>query len=118
MKELFAYIFACLIIVFIIYIQWHFIVRPIYLKLCRIERGKTTTAEIPYFIDTLARIQNRPLIHIVLRFDVNGSIITTGKLKILVKKQELRKLKIGGRVLIKYDPKKLENIEILSVLDK
>lgn len=99
------------------YFHWEFIIKPIYAKVCIVNRGITTTAEVLYFIDTLVKVQNRPLIHLVLQFDMNGSTRKTNKLKILIKKQDLVKYKIGANILIKYDPKNLKNIEVLSITD-
>lgn len=100
------------------YLLWILCLKNFYHHLCLVKRGVQTTAEITYFLDSLIKVQYRPMFYIKLHFYINEHEVITDRIKMLIKKNEVAQYVVGKKVTIKYDPKNMNNVAILSVIDE
>ena len=52
-----------------------------------------------------------------LRLNIDGNEILTEKFKVIMRKSDTAKYAVGKSVKIKYDPKNIENVIILNVIE-
>lgn len=52
-----------------------------------------------------------------LRLNIDGNEILTEKFKVIMRKSDTAKYAVGKSVTIKYDPKNIENVIILNVIE-
>lgn len=101
----------------IMYVMWKIVIKDLYAKICRARRGEVTHAKIVYLLDSLITVQYQPMFYIQLRFDVNGNEVMTDRIKVLIRKKQVSQYALGKTVKIKYDPKNINNVVILEVMD-
>ena len=53
----------------------------------------------------------------LLRLNIDGNEILTDKFKVIMRKSDTAKYAVGKSVKIKYDPKNIENVIILNVIE-
>lgn len=111
--DLLSFWFALLIM----YVMWKILIKDLYYKICRASRGEITHATIVYLLDSLLTVQYQPMFYIQLRFDLNGHEVTTDRIKVLIRKNKISQYALGKTVKIKYDPKNINNVVILEVMD-
>ena len=101
----------------VILVFWKILLKDIYYKICRSIRDKETEAEIVYYLDSLIKFQYQPLFFMQLRLNIDGNEILTDKFKVIMRKSDTAKYAVGKSVKIKYDPKNIENVIILNVIE-
>ena len=101
----------------VILVFWKILLKDIYYKICRSIRGNETEAEIVYYLDSLIKFQYQPLFFMQLRLNIDGNEILTDKFKVIMRKSDTAKYAVGKSVKIKYDPKNIENVIILNVIE-
>jgi hypothetical protein len=113
-SNFFTIIVALWLILLFTYFAWTFFLKSLFYRICIYKRGLATTAEVVYFQDSLIKVQYQPLCHIRLKFQTEDGQVKTENLKVIIRKKDHDKYKVGKIINIKYDPKNLKNISILG----
>lgn len=102
------------IFLLVVYVFWKILIKDVYYNICRLTRGVTVRADIIYLLDTLVKVQYRPMYMVQLRFYIGDAEVVTDQVKVLLTKKQAAQYSVGTTVTIKYDPKNINNLAIIA----
>lgn len=105
---------AVFIFLLVIYVFWKILIKDIYYNICRMTRGVVVHADITYLLDTLVKVQYRPMYIVQLRFYIADAEVITDQVKVLLSKKQAAQYTVGTKVKIKYDPRNINNLAIIA----